>query len=355
MFGGRELRKAFTLIELLVVIVIISVLAAILFPVFSQAKEAAKKSTTLSNFKQVGAAMLLYVGDHDDTYPLAWSPDNANGVWRNFAGSGQTASFLVSFPAGWRGGAYGGTRQEEDSNAWGNSILPYIKTGKVFEAEGVPHFRPANAELQADYANNDGKYFSSSVTFNGMLHNYSASAVASPSQHPMLWQGMFRRAYDGFFRANPELDCYDLATPCRFNPSDYPQAGNWSRSSPGYGYVWFGAVNPYGTAWIYSSHGMHFIQDDSSARFQQINAALMSLSATGEITRIGSVSTHHPFSRIDTDPGSAPGSPFYSADCDSKLDGLPPNDDGTTINIAYDCFFRPDSEYNYSQMTASDY
>jgi hypothetical protein len=237
---------------------------------------------------------------------------------------------------------------------WANSILSYIKTGAIYEASGMPRFRPADPTLQPDYALNANRYYATSLTFNGMLHSYSASAVASPSQHPMLWQGMFRRAYEGFSRSNPELDCYDLQTPCRFNSTYYPQPGTWSRTSPGYGYVWFGAANPYGTAWIYG-HGIHFIQDDGSARFQQINAAQMSLTGTGAITRLGSVNTRHSFSRIDTDPGTAPGTPFYSADCDSKLDGAPPNDDGTTLNIAYDCFFRPDSMYQYTQNMASDF
>jgi len=63
------LRKAFTLIELLVVIAIIAILAAILFPVFAQAKEAAKKTQCVSNTKQTALAALMYAGDWDDTLP----------------------------------------------------------------------------------------------------------------------------------------------------------------------------------------------------------------------------------------------------------------------------------------------
>ncbi len=58
--------RAFTLIELLVVIAIIAILAAILFPVFAQAKEAAKKTQSISNLKQIGLAWTMYAGDYDD-------------------------------------------------------------------------------------------------------------------------------------------------------------------------------------------------------------------------------------------------------------------------------------------------
>jgi len=70
MNARRNLRSAFTLIELLVVIAIIAILAAILFPVFAQAKMAAKKTVMVSNMKQNLTATLLYMADYDDYIPL---------------------------------------------------------------------------------------------------------------------------------------------------------------------------------------------------------------------------------------------------------------------------------------------
>jgi len=70
--GEKSVRKAFTLIELLVVIAIIAILAAILFPVFAQAKESARQTACLSNERQIGMASTMYATDHDDKYP-AWA------------------------------------------------------------------------------------------------------------------------------------------------------------------------------------------------------------------------------------------------------------------------------------------
>jgi prepilin-type N-terminal cleavage/methylation domain-containing protein/prepilin-type processing-associated H-X9-DG protein len=64
-------RHAFTLIELLVVIAIIAILAAILFPVFAQAREKARTATCSSNLKQIGVAIVMYAQDYDETYPPA--------------------------------------------------------------------------------------------------------------------------------------------------------------------------------------------------------------------------------------------------------------------------------------------
>ncbi|MFQ3667264.1 MAG: prepilin-type N-terminal cleavage/methylation domain-containing protein [Fimbriimonadaceae bacterium] len=73
------MRRAFTLIELLVVIAIIAILAAILFPVFAQAKSTAKNTVSLSNLKQIGLAGLMYQADHDDFNPQG--DDYAEWIW----------------------------------------------------------------------------------------------------------------------------------------------------------------------------------------------------------------------------------------------------------------------------------
>jgi prepilin-type N-terminal cleavage/methylation domain-containing protein/prepilin-type processing-associated H-X9-DG protein len=69
-------RRGFTLIELLVVIAIIAILAAILFPVFAQAREKARAAACLSNMKQVGLALSMYVNDYDEMYPNHIDADN---------------------------------------------------------------------------------------------------------------------------------------------------------------------------------------------------------------------------------------------------------------------------------------
>src|ERR1700733_14163574 len=75
-------KKGFTLIELLVVIAIIAILAAILFPVFAQAREKARQTSCASNLKQLGLAYVQYVQDYDELMPSAISGSS----WEGWAG-----------------------------------------------------------------------------------------------------------------------------------------------------------------------------------------------------------------------------------------------------------------------------
>src|SRR5439155_18474586 len=89
-------RKGFTLIELLVVIAIIAILAAILFPVFAQAREKARQATCASNLKQLGVAILMYAQDYDETFPPAnygLAGTTQNTTWQFFVDPYVRANF----------------------------------------------------------------------------------------------------------------------------------------------------------------------------------------------------------------------------------------------------------------------
>jgi prepilin-type N-terminal cleavage/methylation domain-containing protein len=83
-------KSGFTLIELLVVIAIIAILAAILFPVFAQARAAARKTSCLSNLKQLGLGFMMYSQDYDETFPGIKFGNNAASEgwpWTVYPGS----------------------------------------------------------------------------------------------------------------------------------------------------------------------------------------------------------------------------------------------------------------------------
>ncbi|MCW3099682.1 MAG: hypothetical protein JWL77_5300 [Chthonomonadaceae bacterium] len=104
-------RNAFTLIELLVVIAIIAILAAILFPVFAQAREKARAISCLSNMKQIGMAEQMYVQDYDE---------------RTFFRANATA------PTPWRSPAIISDANLRAQASWWNLLLPYIKNNQIF-------------------------------------------------------------------------------------------------------------------------------------------------------------------------------------------------------------------------------
>ncbi len=102
-------KRGFTLIELLVVIAIIAILAAILFPVFAQARESARKTVCLSNLKQTGLALLMYSQDYDEGL-VPWHAGTTDGG--GYGGTVAGAPFLDS---------------EGFDLAWDRLIQPYVK------------------------------------------------------------------------------------------------------------------------------------------------------------------------------------------------------------------------------------
>ncbi len=115
-------RSAFTLIELLVVIAIIAILAAILFPVFAQAKAAAKKISCLSNFNQMGKAVIMYNADYDDRMPHSNTDGSATFCW----GCGPP------------------------DKTWGLLVFPYVKNYQVFRCPSDPNANDAGLTRDAN-------------------------------------------------------------------------------------------------------------------------------------------------------------------------------------------------------------
>lgn len=139
-------RSGFTLIELLVVIAIIAILAAILFPVFAQAKAAAKKAVCLSNLKQIGLAQMMYVTDEDGRYP-AWAANIApiNGGNIAFMPPDLQLMPYVKNTGIWKCPMDGQTRVNPNTVPWWDgSYLPkrlsrsYVYVGNIITRQSSP-------------------------------------------------------------------------------------------------------------------------------------------------------------------------------------------------------------------------
>jgi len=204
----RSSRRAFTLIELLVVIAIIAILAAILFPVFAKAKEAAKKSADLSNQKQLGLAVQIYLSANEDVYPLAVPP-------------GYLASSLIptpndAFPE------YPQALQNDYAAAWGNSVMPYIKNFEILRGQSALVLEDkdvAIGTLKVNYANARKPFAITNYRYNGLLSAYSGSGVNRPSQLRLFTCTSGVLSIRGFTASDPYLDCSNGPSECIYRPA----------------------------------------------------------------------------------------------------------------------------------------
>lgn len=132
------MKRAFTLIELLVVIAIIAILAAILFPVFAQARVAAKKTVSISNQKQIGLGAMMYVADNDEKLPMRSGCEMSSSL-----NPALRAPALNTGTLGCTGSFYNSMTWQ----SWPKYFQPYIKNVEIF-------FHPLRQKVQADWDNN---------------------------------------------------------------------------------------------------------------------------------------------------------------------------------------------------------
>jgi len=158
--------RAFTLIELLVVIAIISILAAILFPVFARARENARRTSCLSNLKQQGLGVMMYVQDYDETFPFDRTADTITNGFSTYC-------------------------------YWMVRIYPYTKNSQIFIC-------PSSTDGTESHTYNIPELGGAVSLFGGSNHNYGANqnviafsstsdlsvvklgAIGSPSLLPLI-------------------------------------------------------------------------------------------------------------------------------------------------------------------------
>lgn len=188
-------NRAFTLIELLVVIAIIAILAAILFPVFAQAKRAAKKTADLSNVKQLGLGLMMYAGDNEDVAPFArdsgsgwWSPAMKNwkdGIFPYIKSGGQHAGDYVN--ANQKAGDGGIFQSPLSGNAWSNAPVWWGMPGAGDETTRWPRSYAVN--ISAGYNEQGSIWWPRVADSSGggsmtIFENPAGTAAIVPSKLP---------------------------------------------------------------------------------------------------------------------------------------------------------------------------
>lgn len=162
--------RAFTLIELLIVIAIIALLAAILFPVFSRARDNARRAACLSNMKQLGTAVMMYTQDYDEMMPGNDSLDEGAGLTNGFMDSSAVRN-------------------------WAKSIDPYLKNLQVFRCpSALPYTATGSSgSAYAEVSGSNGG--NTSYAGNYIVADRKLAAIPTPASTVFLHEfNIYQRA-----------------------------------------------------------------------------------------------------------------------------------------------------------------
>jgi prepilin-type N-terminal cleavage/methylation domain-containing protein/prepilin-type processing-associated H-X9-DG protein len=215
----RCTRSGFTLIELLVVIAIIAILAAILFPVFAQAREKARQISCTSNLKQLTLAILMYVQDYDEVFTPGGMANNDGGTsapgtvpggpqLSDNNGMTQFGNVPYTNCQGWP------CIGPDGSGSWGAHIYPYVKSYAVFVCPSANNSSLNNSNTgewvepstYQDLSNCTPGYTCKplSYAFIGDFGQQADAAVDAPAERAILIEtGRIRAGFDADYGQDP--------------------------------------------------------------------------------------------------------------------------------------------------------
>lgn len=265
-------RAGFTLIELLVVIAIIAILAAILFPVFAQARAKARATSCLSNVKQLVLGMNMYAQDYDETYPQwRWDQNYVGGTGEPGMGAGSINNGV---------------------SLWWNAILPYVKNVQIFncpdsnysvKSKNDGHWgwfsTSSNSQTWANATRINVQFADVSVSYGTsepLTYSYPKMAVHQRPAETLLVADM-ATSLTGW----ECWDCYDPTIPnrpqhnYRLRRVAYPNGFNdgffWTDAS------WMGPFNPAWDARGRHSNGNNIGFADGHAKYRPVSRTTIDL------------------------------------------------------------------------------
>jgi len=214
-------HRGFTLVELLVIIAILALLAAILFPVFAQAREAARRCTCASNLKQLGMAFMMYAGDYDETLPEAGG-DSDSAAWIDYSSPDQRAG-----------------------------IYPYLRQ---FSKTGPSVYRCPNG-------------LPDTSSYRSVSSTYAMNDYLRP------WHGTYPRSIPDASLALSQIDSVSR-TILLFEATQHPEGWTNRNGSPYFHTVDKATGRPVGVPQVYHHGGSNFLFCDGHVHFHHPRATM---------------------------------------------------------------------------------